>query len=104
MTVWRRDVFCGKVPFDENTERQLRSLYGLWVAYCDMFEEYANFLDRHGSKLGRHLDMISRNKREAGQLLRTWSPPVRSSAPSFVGTTLSAESTARLREMFPAAL
>jgi hypothetical protein len=101
---WRRQVYRGVERFDERTESAVRSLYGLWVAYSGMFEEKAAYFGRHGSKFDAELDAIGRNKREADQVLRTWEPPLKTSAPSFRPMLLSADETARLRDMFPNSL
>jgi hypothetical protein len=98
---WRGQVFRGRVAFDPKTEGSIRTLYAVWLGYSQMFVEKAEYLGRHGSNFDAELDRLGRYRREADKLLRAWEPPVPSLAPSFRSPPLSAETTARLRELFP---
>jgi hypothetical protein len=97
---WRRQVFRGEEPFDPEVEHAVRTLYAVWFAYSPMYQEHAEYLNRHTGNLNEELDALGRQKREADRALRTWEPPVPSAGPSFRAQSLSAETTARLRELF----
>jgi hypothetical protein len=98
---WRQQVFRGQEAFNPATEGSIRTLYGVWLGYSQMFQEKAEYLGRHGLDFEPDLDKLGRYRREADRLLRTWEPPVPSLAPSFRPAPLSPETTARLRELFP---
>jgi hypothetical protein len=99
---WRRDVFCGRAPFEERSDQIVRGLYALWLFYSRMFKEKAEFLGRNlPGVLDESLDRLVRSVREGDRLLRAWEPPVLSRGPSFRAPVLSPEATARFKEMFP---
>jgi hypothetical protein len=99
---WRRDVFCGREPFEPQMDQLVRGLYAVWLSYRRMFEEKAEFLGRHlhGVPDG-HLDRLARFAREADRLLRAWESPVLSRGPSFRAPALSANAAARFKEIGP---
>ncbi len=101
---WRTGVFRGTENFDQDTERAVRSLFGLWAAYSDMFAEKGAFLIRHGCNFAADLDRISSHKREALETLRSWEPPVVSLIPSLRETRLSPEGVAKVRDLLPGIL
>ena len=101
---WRRDVFCGRDPFDEQIDQLVRGLYALWLSYNRMFQERAEFLGRHlPGVLDSALDRLATYAREGDRLLRAWEPPLLSRGPSFRAPVLSPTATARYEEMFPEA-
>ena len=101
---WRKQVFRGQEEFNPATEGSIRTLYAVWLGYSQMFQEKAEYLIRQGADFDTELDRLGRHKREADKLLRAWEPPVLSGIPSFRPQPLSAEATARLRELFPNAV
>ena len=100
---WRTQVLRGVEAFDPATDREIRGLYGIWVAISEMFEEKAVYFRRHGGAFDAESDAIERNKLEAFGLLRAWKCPTLSASPSFRAASLSAETTAHVRELFPGA-
>ena len=98
---WRRSVFQARQPFDANTDEVVRKLYAVWLGYSRMFVEEAEYLSRHGADFEDDLACLGKYAREAANLVRSWEPPVMSMGPSFRTPPLSAETTARLRAMFP---
>jgi hypothetical protein len=98
---WRRSVFQARQPFDANTDEAVRKLYAVWLGYSRMFVEEAEYLGRRGADFEDDLVRLGKYVREAANLLRSWEPPTPSLGPSFRTPPLSAETTARLRAMFP---
>ena len=99
---WRRDVFCGRDTFDEQTDQLVRGLYAVWLSYSRMFREKAEFLGRNlPVVLDESLDKIAKYSREGDRLLRAWEPPELSRGPSFRAPVLSPAAAARFKEMFP---
>jgi hypothetical protein len=98
---WRRQVSRGEQEFDVAVERSLRTLYAVWLGFSQLFQSKAEFLARHGSDFESALDHLGRYRRVADRLLRIWTPPMLSRHPSFRTPPLSAEATARIRELFP---
>ena len=66
-----------------------------------MFVEEAEYLTRHGGDFEDELALLGKYAREAANRVRSWEPPAPSVGPSFRTPPLSAETTARLRAMFP---
>jgi hypothetical protein len=99
---WRREVFCGREPFDEQIDQIMRGLYALWLTYSRMYKERAEFLGRNlPNTIDESLDLLGKYAREGNRLLRAWEPPVLSRGPSFRAPVLSPEAAARFKEMFP---
>ena len=98
---WRRAVFQARRPFDSHTDETVRKLYAVWLGYSRMFVEEAEYLTRHGGDFEDELARLSKFAREAANRVRSWEPPAPSMGPSFRTPSLSAETTARLRAMFP---
>ena len=102
-TDWRRDIFCGRVVLEEQTDQAMRGLYALWLFGCKLFEEHAEYLARHlpEGTLDQSLNRLGKFAREGDKLLRSWEPPVLSSGYSFRAPALSPESAACFGKMFP---
>ena len=98
---WRRSVFQARQPFDAHTDETVRKLYAIWLGYSRMFVEEAEYLSRHGEDFDDDLARLAKHARDAANRVRSWEPPVASLGPSFRTPPLSAETTARLRAMFP---
>jgi hypothetical protein len=96
---WRREVTRGQETLYCEVERELCNLYAIWLGISQLFHSNAEKLSRHGCEFENEMDHLGRYRREADRLLRTWEPPVLSNVPSFRTPPLSAETTARIREL-----
>jgi hypothetical protein len=100
---WRRDVFCGRVPLDEQTDQVVRGLYALWLFYSRLFKEKAEFLGRNLPGVpDESLDRLIKYAREGDRLLRAWERPQLSRGPSFRSAELSPEAAARIKNILAA--
>jgi len=101
---WRRDVFCGKAPAEEEEEQTFYTVYAVWYAIAlrrPKIAERAEYFGRHGrtENFASLLDRLVKMGEEAKAILQNWETPVISSSPSFRTPPLSAEASVRLRDI-----
>jgi hypothetical protein len=101
---WRRDVFCGAAPVEQEVEQVFYTVYAVWHAIAlrrAKIAERAAYFGRHGSteNFTPLLDRLVKMGEEAKVILQNWETPVISSSPSFRTPPLSAEASSRLRDI-----
>ena len=101
---WRRDVFCGKAPAEQEEEQSFYTVYALWHAIAlrrPKIAERTEYFRRHGSTedFAPLLDGLVKMGEEAKTILQNWETPVVSSSPSLRTASLSAEASAHLRDI-----
>jgi hypothetical protein len=101
---WRERVFRGQEPFDPEMEKPIRNLFAIWLGYCPMFLERAEYLNRNGADFEAELNKLMKFKREADKVLRAWEAPELSAAFGLRDIKLTKEQTRELRELMGATI
>jgi hypothetical protein len=97
---WRRAVFCGAVPFDQETDSDLRLSFSSWCLTVGRMREIARDYEPHFGDLKVLLSVSEEFEKEAKETFLNWKSPERSSSPALRTLAVSPDNLEKFKAMF----